>query len=270
MSDSKEAQPAAETPDDDPEILALLDFEPVPRKVEVKGGWTPELQREFIARLAVHGSPTRACEELGKNRTGVNKLYRSPLGASFRDAWDRAVDLAKRRSAECATAEFVRPGMKAPTMDNRRKYPFAIQTGPLPGQVLNEFGEWEDEASVQRRGEEARDSLRMKLLRCRRLYLQEISGSPGKRAAFEILTELPIDWDKAGRLEPQPDEPWRKPNAHEGDMVLTAESGWLMGEAGYGPDKKGELMKAIDEYRAAEGLPPVEWDDSTERSDADA
>ena len=36
----------------DPEIAALLDFEPVPRKRQVEGGWTPDLQREFIARLA--------------------------------------------------------------------------------------------------------------------------------------------------------------------------------------------------------------------------
>ena len=35
----------------DPEVAALLAFEPVPRKSEVAGVWTPELQREFIARL---------------------------------------------------------------------------------------------------------------------------------------------------------------------------------------------------------------------------
>ncbi|HKP34959.1 MAG TPA: hypothetical protein VJT70_09310, partial [Sphingomicrobium sp.] len=119
MSESQRAQPAAATPvsplglpidasedypdpANDPEIAALLDFEPVPRQIEVKGGWTPELQRAFIARLAVHGSATKACDELGKHRTGVNKLYRSPHGASFRKAWHGAVALAKRRKAERA------------------------------------------------------------------------------------------------------------------------------------------------------------------------
>ena len=43
-------------------------------------------------------------------------------------------------------------------------------------------------------------------------------------------------------------------------MILTAESGWSFGEAGYGPDKKAEMRKAIDEYRAEEGLPAIEWE----------
>jgi hypothetical protein len=44
-------------------------------------------------------------------------------------------------------------------------------------------------------------------------------------------------------------------------MVLTAESGWMMGEHGYGEDKKKELRAAIDAYRAEEGLEPVRWDE---------
>jgi hypothetical protein len=247
----------------DPEIAALLDFEPVPRKRIVEGGWTPELQCEFIVRLATHGSPGRACEEMGKNLTGMMKLYRSPLAASFRTAWHGAVELAKRRKAERAIVEFVSPGTKPPSLDHRRKHP---HPGPLPqagegghGQVLNEFGEWEDEESLQRRAEESRDSISNKLIRCRRLYLQSICRSPGKRAAFEILTELPIDWDKAARLEAQPDEPWRNPNLRQPDMLLTAENGWLDGMA-HGPDKIAELRRDLDEHRAEEGLPPVDWD----------
>jgi hypothetical protein len=124
---------------------------------------------------------------------------------------------------------------------------------------MNEHGEWEDETSYLRRGEEAKDSIKEKLLRCRRLYLMEISGSAGKRAAFEILTELPIDWEKAARLEPQPDEPWKSANQRQPDMILTAENGWTFGEFGYGEDKKAELRAELDKYRAEEGLPPVDW-----------
>lgn len=113
--------------------------------------------------------------------------------------------------------------------------------------------------SFQRRGEEARDSITQKLLRIRRLYLKEISGSPGKRAAFEILTELPVDWELAGRLEPQPDEPYNTASQRQPDMILTAESGWTFGEHGYGPDRMAEARRAIDEYRAEEGLEPVDW-----------
>jgi hypothetical protein len=147
-----------------------------------------------------------------------------------------------------------------PSIEQKCKAASATVPAALgPGQVLNEYGEPEDEAAFQQRVEDARDSISNKLRNARRLSLQEIASSPGKRAAFEILTELPIDWDKAGRLEAQPDEPWRKPNMREPDMLLTAENGWL-GNVAHGPDKKAELRKALDEYRAEEGLEPVDWD----------
>src|SRR5438477_11784947 len=111
----------------DDEILALLEFEPVPRKRIVEGGWTPELQREFIARLAVTGSPGRACEEMGKNLTGMMKVYRSPLAASFRASWHAAVELATRRRREREARVFVNPGSRAPSLGNRRK------VSPSPG-----------------------------------------------------------------------------------------------------------------------------------------
>lgn len=245
----------------DPEIAALLDFEPVPRKIEVPDGWSPDKQREVIARLCAHGSPNRACDEMGMHRTGLTKLYKSPKSKSFRAAWDEAVALAKRRRKAREAALFVAPGTTPPTLDGRRKLRPPEQTGPLPGQVRNEHGEWEDEASFLARGEEAKESICMKLLRCRRLYLMEISSSPGKRAAFEILTELPIDWDKAARLEAQPDEPWNRANQRQPDMILTAENGWSAGEIGYGEDKKAELRKALNAYLVEQGKEPVDWSD---------
>lgn len=117
----------------DPGIAALLDFEPVPRKREVDGAWTPELQREFISRLAVTGSIGRAAEEMGKTDSGVRKLYRSPGGASFRAAWEAAIELAKRRLAEAFPAdERVAPGSRPPGLDARRKqFPGDPHAGPL-------------------------------------------------------------------------------------------------------------------------------------------
>jgi hypothetical protein len=47
-------------------------------------------------------------------------------------------------------------------------------------------------------------------------------------------------------------------------MILTAESGWSFGQAGYGPDKMKELREALNEYREEEGLPPVEDDPQPE------
>jgi hypothetical protein len=120
--ESGTSEPSALT--HDAEILALIDFDPMPRKREVDGAWTPELQREFIVRLAITGSPGRAAEEMGKTDTGVRKLYRTPEGVSFRAAWDAAVDLAKRRKTAGTGAErAVAPGSRPPSLDHRRKHP---------------------------------------------------------------------------------------------------------------------------------------------------
>lgn len=249
----------------DPEIAALLDFEPVPRRNKKEGGWSPQMQRLFIARLAVHGSPGKACDQVGMYRSGVDKVAKSKGSESFREAWDKAVELAdRRRAAEVAAGHASMANIKLPFVDNRRKLP-----APEPdhsGEVRNEYGEWEDSAAFDRRVEEARDSMSQKLRMARRLYLQEISHCPGKRAAFEILTELPIDWDQAAECLPQDDEPWRRPNFRQPDMLLTAENGWL-GAAVHGPDKVAELRRQLDEYRASEGLPAVDWSESTGRNE---
>jgi hypothetical protein len=245
-------------PADDPEIAALLGFEPVPRKISQPNGWTPEVQRRFIARLAVHGSICKACREVGKDRSGATKLYNSREGGSFRAAWHAAIELAQRRRA-ARVPGGPPPRDKPPTIDNRRKKPLADGDGEeLPRQALNEAGEWEDEGSFQRRAEDARDSVSLKLQRARRLFLHAISDCPAKRAAFEILTELPVDWALAGQCLPQADEPWRKPAARDPDLLLAAEDGWL-GEFVHGPDKKAELLAEINEWRAARGLEPVGW-----------
>ena len=248
----------------DPDIAPLLDFTPVPRQLQKANGWNAAMQRMFIAWLAHYGSPGKAAAELGKARSGIDKVYKDPAADSFRAAWDGAVALAEQRVIDRLVAAPTGAGaMKPPSISDRRKSP-----SPLSGegwgegaanQVRNELGEWEDEAAYRHRAEEAEDSIATKLLRIRRLYLQEIAASPGKRAAFEILTELPVDWAAAERGDAQPDEPYRTANQRHPDMILLAESGWSFGECGYGPDRKQMLRDAIDEHRAEEGLDPVEW-----------
>ena len=241
----------------DPEIAPLLNFTPVVRKVKRPDGWTEELQRELIARLAATGTLQQAVWQMGKHATGAEALYKTPSADSFRMSWDAAIIIGRRRNGLDAQPPFMG---EVPGITRRGKL-LASAAGPLPGQVMNERGEWEDEGSMLARAEEAKDSIKEKLLRARRLFLAEISGSAGKRAAFEILTELPIDWDKAKRLEPQPDEPWNRANQRQPDMIMTAENGWSAGEIGYGEDKKKALREAVDKYRAKKGMPEVHWNE---------
>src|SRR5437588_10835134 len=135
MSDSLPEIPTFAERAADPEIAALLDFAPVPRKIEVVGGWSPEKQREFIARLAAHGSKNKACTEMSMHATGMTKVQNSPGSKSFRLAWDSAVELARRRRAEKAAEEFVTPRMNPPTIDHRIKHGrYAQAHAPAPGE----------------------------------------------------------------------------------------------------------------------------------------
>ena len=243
-------------------IAALLKFDPVPRSVKRKDGWTPDLQREFVARLAFTGSANQAAQHMGKNISGIEAIYRDRRAASFRNAWDRALEAGTKRAAEReANQAFAgrAPGVsvRGPT---RLTGEYDAE-GRLrqPGQMRNHLGVWEDEEEIWRQHDEAKDRISRKMLSARRLLLKEIADSPGKRAAWEILTELPVDWDKARRCEEQADEPFHKPpRMKDAHMILTCESGWL-GEMVHGPDRKSELQQALNEHLISEGKAPIDW-----------
>jgi len=82
----------------DPEIAPLLRFDPVVRKIRRPDGWTPELQRELIARLAATGTIQAAVWQMGKHATGAEALYKTPSADSFRASWDAAVIIGRRRN----------------------------------------------------------------------------------------------------------------------------------------------------------------------------
>src|SRR5206468_6302614 len=126
----------------------------------------------------------------------------------------------------------------------------------------------EDEHLAAERVKESRQRLGRKLVRIRRLFLQDIAPSPAKRAAFEILTDLPVDWAIAAEAKPQEFEPYLEPvRMREPSMVLTAENGWL-GDFAYGVrDRMAEQRKAMDDHHAEHGLPPIDWGPEPGHSD---
>jgi hypothetical protein len=80
----------------DPEIAALLEFEPVPRRARVNG-WDADTQRAFIVALVATGSPSLAAKALGLN--GCDGLRKAKGAEGFAAAWDSALALhAGRRS----------------------------------------------------------------------------------------------------------------------------------------------------------------------------
>lgn len=75
------------------ELGDLLDFEPVPRRVERADGWTPEVQRAFIAALAVTGSDRQAAALVGRAQYGVTQLRKAEGNSGFLAARAKAKEI---------------------------------------------------------------------------------------------------------------------------------------------------------------------------------
>jgi len=71
----------------------LLDFEPVPRRIERSDGWNAEVQRAFVAALAVTGSDRQSAAVVGRAQFGVTQLRKAKGNASFLAACDKAVEI---------------------------------------------------------------------------------------------------------------------------------------------------------------------------------
>ena len=216
-----------------PDILA---FDPVPRRAR-SDGWKPEHQRAFIAALAITGSPRMAAGTIGKHEFGAQSLRKARGGRSFAEAWDAALDLAREREFE-----RIRENLGELAADTE---------GALARLDPESYDDGEAE---QCEHEDARARNRDRLLAARRLYLAEICSDPQARAAWEALCG-PVDWDKAGRLEPQDNEPYGMPNMRDPEMMIPAENGWLGEVIGCGPDKHAELRGAFAEYQRSGVLP---------------
>ncbi|MBA4163555.1 MAG: hypothetical protein C0510_02820 [Erythrobacter sp.] len=80
----------------------LPQFTPVPRQTSRHDGWTPERQRNFIEALADTGSVDAACRAVDMSQPGAYLLRRQPGAESFREAWEKALDLGVQRIEDVA------------------------------------------------------------------------------------------------------------------------------------------------------------------------
>lgn len=266
-------------------IPEILNFTPVPRRAHANG-WREEHQRAFIAALAITGSPKQAARAIGRHEFGAQQLRTARGGKSFAEAWDAAMELARERETHRIHANL------AELARQRDAELSAISPSPLGGEAAAFRSSGGRAAALHgegvRRGEvgaihpdcdydpdihtddypeywEAQQRIRERLLRARRLLLFLIRDDEDKRRAWEALVG-PVDWDKAERMEPQPDEPVPDPhrNPHgmprmkEPDMVLTVEAGLLPDLTG-GHDALEEIREAVEAAQEAhpdEAAPP--------------
>ena len=262
------------------DLADLLAFTPVPRRPHANG-WDEEKQRAFIAALVVTGSPARAARAIGKHAFGAQQLRKARGGSSFAAAWDAALELARERElaalneglAELAAEQVEENGRRRSAIlpaEGRARFdaaprPAAADPDPDPDDpvMCNQFGDSPVFA-------EAREAIRMRLTRGRRLLLSAIADDPAKRAAWEVLVG-PTDWQRAAAMEGQDDEPFgqvqsgvfdnRMPRMRTPDMLLTAEHGYLAEFTG-GPDALDDIRRQLADFRVAQlaELPPEEAD----------
>jgi hypothetical protein len=89
---------------DDPEIAALLNFTPVERRIVRGDGWSPALQRGFIAWLARCGDVAEAARAVERSESGAKLLRKEDVAGEFKAAWDGALALHRRRRSRANAA----------------------------------------------------------------------------------------------------------------------------------------------------------------------
>jgi hypothetical protein len=84
--------------DDNP----LLAFAPYCHKQPRRNSITPDLQRAFVAHLALTGIVTSAAARIGRSLEALYKLRARPGAEGFAAAWDEALGWGIKRLEDCA------------------------------------------------------------------------------------------------------------------------------------------------------------------------
>ncbi|MEQ7874181.1 hypothetical protein ABDK56_09290 [Sphingomonas sp. ASV193] len=200
----------------------LLDFTPVPLRAHNRN-WTPAHQRGFIAALAITGSPNQAARAIGRYPFGAERLRQKPGGASFALAWTNALDLHRQRElAEMGThLTALADRTREAALRTRSVFEGRGHGGGGSGSACDD-----DEIAAEELAAEAYARIEWRLRKARELFLCSIAHDPARRRAWTRLVG-PVDWKTLGRPgAPDPVSP-AHPNMGDGDMVITAQAGFL-------------------------------------------
>lgn len=80
----------ASSPDED--VPDPIDFTPVPRRRNRRGGWSEQTQRDFIACLQRTGSVAASARAVGRSASTAYRLLEAEGAESFAIAWDKAFE----------------------------------------------------------------------------------------------------------------------------------------------------------------------------------
>jgi hypothetical protein len=108
MTDSPLPNPPVEAEAEDP-----LAFTPVPSRRNRHDGWTPDVQRRFIAAIEETAVVASAAKAVGMSVTSAYALRKRPGAESFAAAWDIALAMARDRAWD-AVRHHLRHGRTVP------------------------------------------------------------------------------------------------------------------------------------------------------------
>ena len=77
-----------------------IDFTPVPRRRNRRGGWSEQAQRDFIACLQLTGSVAASARAVGRSASTAYRLLDAEGADSFAIAWDKAFEQGLQRLRE--------------------------------------------------------------------------------------------------------------------------------------------------------------------------
>lgn len=127
-------------------------------------GWTAEKQFAFIEALTECACVEEACARVGMGRTAAYALRNRSDSASFRIAWDAALDVAIRRLSDAAFSRALN-GIARPVyyqgelVGERRYYDERLTMFLLRYREPARYGKWLDDVISQRSPDGAAESL---------------------------------------------------------------------------------------------------------------
>lgn len=121
-----------------PPDLDPIPFDPVPTASSRHDGWTPARQRGFIDALAQCGIVAAAARAVGMSAKSAYRLRDRAGAASFRAAWDVALDQGRAIAIDTAIAramqgEVVPVFYRGLQVGERRRYDNRLLIGALRG-----------------------------------------------------------------------------------------------------------------------------------------
>ncbi|QIG78684.1 hypothetical protein [Stakelama tenebrarum] len=180
-------------------------FEPVPVR-DRHDGWTPDKQTAFIEALAASGCVVHAAEAVGMRPNAAYRLRARPDAASFRAAWEHALEYAVQRLAEATLSRAIH-GVSRPVyyqgevIGERRYYDERLAMFILRYRDPYRYGAWVDDSVPSRTPDAEARGLTRAVDRLASDVWADHHDFPREKAPIDFPARQPITPEEQARRE---------------------------------------------------------------------